>query len=383
MRMRRMVDQGSVTSAAQADVNVINWSSWQTLPQGTRPQSRMKVCAAHNPQWKDWTRGSNCLNLIYWKGKAMTAVRHNCLRRPMNIFSLQSHGLMAAKGFPCLQQCCLTISCAGLPAPRSSHTCPGSLPSPTTNTIQQNAYTALSTVFVMLESGQHFTMTSNTVIHPSNPASIKQTRLLLRPVPTECPLRPECHGASITRFTVGRPPTQTQVFAVHTNLLTSASMRLAAMYEKSSKGQEWQLTCEHIHPRAFEVFYQYLYTGQMYHPSHYTMVRHHRRATFGVNSVPVIEQIAFQKLCAMFNPDRCRVRNLDLVSELSYHCCPRFIRNYVSGHTAWWMTKDTSTLALWTPVLQNDAQFGRQVALVLAHGGLWPDFCHRWQMLMR
>ena len=49
-------------------------------------------------------------------------------------------------------------------------------------------------------------MTSNAVIHPSNPVSSDEIRLLLRHVPTEWPLRPECHGDSITRFIVGRPP---------------------------------------------------------------------------------------------------------------------------------------------------------------------------------
>ena len=106
-------------------------------------------------------------------------------------------------------------------------------------------------------------MTSNAVIHPSSSASIEETRLLLRPFPTEKPLRPECYGRSIARIVVG-PPLQAQVFTIHPNLFTSANLRLAGMFERSSKAQEWTLICETIHPRAFEVFYQYLYTGQVY-----------------------------------------------------------------------------------------------------------------------
>ena len=234
-------------------------------------------------------------------------------------------------------------------------------------------------------------------MYPSNPLSVEETRLLLRPVSTEWPLRPECHGKSITRFTVGSPP-QANMFTIHTNLLTSASRPLAekyrAMYGKSPNVQEWlqwQPTgCEPLHPRAFEVFYQYLYTGQVYQPSHYTMgptssegYLWYKLYHLGTAlSVPVMEQIAFQKLCAMFNPAHCKVPNIDLITELSHHDCPQVIGEYISGHAAWWMTKDTATLTLWTPLLQSDAPFGRQVALLLARHGLDPDFRHPWQQLI-
>ena len=153
---------------------------------------------------------------------------------------------------------------------------------------------------------------------------------------------------------------------------------------------EWQLTSEYIHPRAFEVFYQYLYTGQVYQPSHYTMGLTSPEGYLwcklyilgSIQSVPVMEQIAFQRLCAMFNPVHCKVPNIDLVTELSDRCCPRVIRNYMSGHAAWWMTKETATLTLWTTLLQSDAHFGREVALLLARDGVHPEVCHPWHTLI-
>ena len=217
----------------------------------------------------------------------------------------------------------------------------------------------------------------------------EEGELLLKALHHLFPLPPQYHGTETVAIKVGIPP-QDQNFVIHKNLLTAALPWAVAMqgtyYEDT---QQPLLTLAEHHVRAFEVFYQYLYTGRIYAYRHYSLGPNSSEGylwlkVYALGSgvqMPAMRQVAFRNLRGMFNPKQCKVPNMDMIHELNDDRYPECLRMYMALHAVWWMTQNTASLALWSPLIQMDARFGRQVALLLARVGFEGKPSHPWMML--
>jgi hypothetical protein len=203
------------------------------------------------------------------------------------------------------------------------------------------------------------------------------TRFNTRAQAPELPLPASTHGTKIVNVHVGSGSIM-QIYSIHKSLLCTASDyfigALAGSFEESStQVLELKRDC----PIAFEVLYQWLYSGAVHHASFYTQsritddvlwLRVYKLANASL--VDKLQEVAYSRLRDMFNMRSKAVPSLQFIEELYEHEekeAHEHIKDYTVAHTAFWIRQDNQGgWQEWKEVLEKKSRFGVAVAVHLA-----------------
>jgi hypothetical protein len=193
----------------------------------------------------------------------------------------------------------------------------------------------------------------------------------------ELPLPATTHGTKIVNVHVGSGSIM-QIYSIHKSLLCVASDyfigALAGNFEESSTQV---LELKHDCPIAFEVLYQWLYSGAIHHASFYTRsritddvlwLRVYKLANASL--VDKLQEVAYSRLRDMFNMRSKVVPSLQFIEELYQHEekeVHEHVKDYIVAHTAFWIHEDNQgEWQEWKEVLEKKSRFGVAVAVHLA-----------------
>ena len=201
-------------------------------------------------------------------------------------------------------------------------------------------------------------------------AKPKTTEIVRFPIPASI------HGTSTILVNVGIGPAM-RSFSIHQGLLRKASpyfaSRLSGNYEDGKHGE---IDLGDDCPLAFEVLYQFLYSGKVIKAKFYTQaqieddvlwLRVYKLAD--KRMVERLQEIAYDKLKDIFTYKQREVPSSRFVDELFSTDCESCdqLQCYLIAHTAFWMKAPNSgSWQTWHEILYTKPKYGVAVALQIA-----------------
>ncbi len=189
------------------------------------------------------------------------------------------------------------------------------------------------------------------------------------------PIPSRKQGSEIVKVKVGSKVTEsTASFHIHKDLLKSSTPYFSAL-ENFSEGHGKRLALDWACPIAFEVLYQYLYSGRVLLPPFYTDAI--PDDVLWLRAFKLAHGTMFQSLLKLVYK---RIREL-LNGSASFVPSPLFIeelhedeqtpmvnlQTFVVAHTAYWIFNDSnSNWGDWEEIMEGGQWFGKAVACQLA-----------------
>lgn len=191
------------------------------------------------------------------------------------------------------------------------------------------------------------------------------------------PVSASTHGMAMITVHVRHGPT-TQSFLVHRDLLHRASQPFAALLAGGfMESNREELTLKDECPMAFEVLYQWLYSGKVLRAQFYTQGRVAEDVLWlrvyilaDKRLIYELQKEAYEKLRGLFSADERAVPSSRFVEEL--FCSEtdqnhEYLQSYVIAHTAFWIHNDShGDWQEWEAVLERRSNYSVRVAVQLA-----------------
>ena len=182
------------------------------------------------------------------------------------------------------------------------------------------------------------------------------------------------HGKELVTVTVGDDKDQAD-FVVHKSLLCAASSYFSvALEEKFAESTAKTLTLKQHSPQAFEVLYQYIYTGVIHPATFYSprdtligqdvlWLRVFRLAD--ATMFHDLALIAYGRLRGLFNATVPRIPTETFIAELFDGEYPQArLQEYVVAHSAFWINKgDIRASFPWTTLVRKSTAFDTEIAI--------------------
>jgi hypothetical protein len=189
------------------------------------------------------------------------------------------------------------------------------------------------------------------------------------------PVTARAHGSDIVTVLVGSGE-KSHKFAIHKSLLCQASLYFQrALTGKFKEAETGSLQLQEDCPMAFEVLYQWLYSGKIMSAKFYTedriaddvlWLRVHKLAD--ARMVDRLQDAAYERLQGIFHNQSCIVPSQGFVAELfdGNDTLPHF-KKYIVAHTAYWIYNDgqSGRWKEWEAILNCREGFGVAVAVQL------------------
>ena len=191
------------------------------------------------------------------------------------------------------------------------------------------------------------------------------------------PVSARDHGTEFATVDVGIPTafSKPQTFHIHKNLLIKASTYYSVALGKNfAEARTNQIELQWADSAAFEVLYQYLYSGRVFLPKFYTKLINSDVLwlwTFKIAHGTVVQSllnIAYDRIRELLNDKASYVPTKTFIRELYDDEAPlNSLRDFVVAHTAYWIHTDSrSDWARWTATMGESVEFGGAVACQLA-----------------
>jgi BTB/POZ domain len=191
---------------------------------------------------------------------------------------------------------------------------------------------------------------------------------------TAFPIPSEQHGSEMMKVCVGSGKAQ-KVLTIHRNLLARASARFRAAFRNFKEGKENEIEFKHDCPMAFEVLYQYMYSGHVQSTEFYTQstvpddVHWFRTLKLAdATMVSEVQRISYQRLRKVFNKRKRRVPSITFMNELYDDEAPQHkIREFIVAHSAFCIQNDSKdNWQEWRTLMDEQTEFAAAVGVQLA-----------------
>ena len=189
------------------------------------------------------------------------------------------------------------------------------------------------------------------------------------------PLNARDHGTEMVTVNVGNKCAM-QAFSVHKGLLRKASDYFeGALAGSFQEGIGNQLDLPNDCPMAFEVIYQWLYSGEVLRAKFYTQdripedtlwLRVFKMAQYQL--VDDVQKVAYGRLRCIFQSQSRYVPSRLYIQELYSKDNPQeFLQEFTVAHTAFWIRNSSrGDYREWEALFSRKKTFGNQVAIQLA-----------------
>jgi hypothetical protein len=184
------------------------------------------------------------------------------------------------------------------------------------------------------------------------------------------------HGNEVVTITVGLEDNSSRTFTLHKNLICMHSDYFRKAFTSTYKeGNDGHMNLPEDWPESFEVFYGWLYSGQVEAADFYTkgLIS---PALFWVSVylmsdrllVGKVRSIAFDRLKEIFNDKLQVIPNARFVEELFTYGSPHdLLEAYVIRHSVFWLTTSSQIDSFgWEMALKAHERFGVGVAVQIA-----------------